>query len=467
MLATVLQQRLTGVPALQRLMFAKIEAWVLLLAIILMVGGTILFGAAVLDGEREDGKFGALGPAAVAVAEVPQTAIDMMKPDTSIVVWNSPRYDGIKTGWTFNQPAAAGLPEGYLLFSRYNGTIRRHVIELVRLKTGEVLHTWTPDGGALLAKASRASVHPTYWAWDAEHFRQIHPIVLENGDLIVKDHNSPLYRIDACARPVWMNDTEMFHHSSELDADGLLWVPSNIEPPSIKGVPRDFFDDGMAQVSQDGKVLFQRSVADILIRHGYAHLLFTNGMYNADPIHLNDIQPVLADGPYWKKGDVFLSLRNISTIMLYRPSDDSIVWMKAGPWISQHDVDILDDHRISVYDNNAQDRGGITFFDGHSDIAVYDFATDTVTWPWTKAMEAVPVKTAFAGEFTALPGGYAIVEDVTNARFLIFAPDQTVAAEYMNRGEDGQVFHLGWTRYLEPAFGDKLLSNLQKVKCDA
>jgi hypothetical protein len=80
-------------------------------------------------------------------------------------------------------------------------------------------------------------------------------------------------------------------------------------------------------------------------------------MYNDDPTHLNDIQPVLADGPYWKKGDLFVSLRNISSIMLYRPSTDQIVWMKRGPWLSQHDVDILDDHRISVYDNNVQDRG--------------------------------------------------------------------------------------------------------------
>ena len=448
-------------------MFAKVEAWVLLLVVMFMAALAVAFGMLVLDGEREDGRFGALGPAAVAIADAPQTAVQVLSPDTSIVVWNSPRYDAIATGWTFTQPAAAGLPDGYLLFSRYNGTIKRHVVELMRLKTGEVLHTWTPDGGALLADASRDSVHPTYWAWDAAHFRQIHPVALENGDLIVKDHNSPLYRIDACARRVWMNDTEMFHHSSEMASDGTLWVPSNIEPPIVKGVPRDFFDDGIAQVSQDGQVIFQKSVADILLRQGYAHLLFSNGMYNQDPIHMNDIQPVPGDGPYWKKGDVFLSLRNISTIALYRPSEDRMVWMKSGPWISQHDVDVLDDHRISVYDNNAQDRGGITYFDGPSDIAVYDFATDTVTFPWAKAMAAVPVKTAFAGEFTALPGGYAIVEDVTNARFLIFAPDQTIAAEYMNRAEDGQVYHLGWTRYLEPEFGDKLLSNLQKVKCDA
>ncbi|MFN0115361.1 MAG: arylsulfotransferase family protein [Paracoccaceae bacterium] len=452
---------------MQRLMFSRIEAWVLVLVVLLMTGGTVLFGWMTLDAERGDNRFGSAGQAALALAEGPQTAIDLLNGDHSIEVWNSARYDGTATGWTFTQPGAAGLPEGYLLFSRYDGTIRRHVTELMTLKTGEVLHRWMPDGGTLLADAARTSVHPTYWAWDSEHFRQIHPLALKNGDLIVKDHNSPLYRIDACARRVWMNDSEMFHHSTEIDADGNLWVPGNIEPPSVKGVPRDFFDDNIAKVSQDGEVLFSRSVTEVLLAAGYRHLLFTNGMYNPDPIHMNDIQPVLQDGPHWKKGDVFLSLRNISTIMLYRPSEDRIVWMKAGPWVSQHDVDILDDHRISVYDNNAQDRGGLTFFDGHSEIAVYDFATDTVTWPWSKAMEAAGIRTAYAGEFTALPGGYAMIEDVTNARFLIFTPDGSVAAEYMNRAEDGKVYHLGWIRYLDPAFGATLVQNLQKVKCDA
>ena len=62
-------------------------------------------------------------------------------------------------------------------------------------------------------------------------------------------------------------------------------------------------------------------------------------------------------GPDWKKGDLFLSLRNVSAVLLYRPSTDQIVWMKRGPWIGQHDVDILDDHRIGIYDNAAENRG--------------------------------------------------------------------------------------------------------------
>ena len=113
-------------------------------------------------------------------------------------------------------------------------------------------------------------------------------------------------------------------------------------------------------------------------------MVMRTGCYlpNDDPTHLNDIQPVLDDGPYWKKGDLFLSLRNISTVMLYRPSTDEILWIKRGPWIAQHDVDILDDHRISIYDNDVEARApGKPYIAGTSQVMVYDFATRKISLP--------------------------------------------------------------------------------------
>ena len=77
--------------------------------------------------------------------------------------------------------------------------------------------------------------------------------------------------------------------------------------------------------------------------------------YDNDPIHLNDIQPVNFDGEFWKKGDVFLSLRHQSMVLLYRPSTNEIIWKGTGPFFHQHDVDILDNHRISIFNNNSKD----------------------------------------------------------------------------------------------------------------
>ena len=82
---------------------------------------------------------------------------------------------------------------------------------------------------------------------------------------------------------------------------------------------------------------------EIIIENGLEYLLFSvgDGGFDKDPIHLNDIQPVNFDGGFWKKGDVFLSLRHQSMILLYRPSTNEIIWKGTGPFFLQHDVDIL------------------------------------------------------------------------------------------------------------------------------
>ncbi len=450
---------------MQRIMFAKIELWAVLLIALIGALLTILFGTLILGSVR-DGKFGRPGQIAVATAEVPLTVKRLLEPDTAIRAWNAARYAAIPTGWSFpNGTPTPPLP-GYLLLSRYDGTISRHRIELVRLDTFAVVHTWTPDAEALLKDVARTSAFPDYANWNNAHFREIHPYPEPNGDLIVKDHFSPLFRIDACGKRIWALDSMVFHHSTEADAEGNLWLPSLREPQDIEKLKSDFLEDELTEVSPDGKVLYSESLTNIMLRHDMAPLLFTNGRYHYDPTHLNDIQPVLADGPYWKKGDLFLSIRNLSMVMLYRPSTDTIVWSKIGPWLSQHDVDILDDHRIAIYDNDVQDRGLNPWYDGASEVLIYDFNTRKVESPYRDVMEREGIRTWAAGQFTLLPDGRAMIEDVTDARLLIVSPDQKIVAEYMNRAEDGEVYHLGWSRFIGQAEGDAMAATLAKVQCD-
>ena len=301
--------------------------------------------------------------------------------------------------------------------------------------------------------------------WNTTLFRAIHPVLLPDGTIVVKDHYSPLFGVDFCGHRTWMNDKKVFHHSTELDADRFLWIPSLVEPQSVKGVPRDFAEDEVVKLNTKGEVVFSRSVTTLMLDHGLEYLLFTNGSYVFDPTHLNDIEPVREDGPFWKRGDVFLSLRNISTIMLYRPSTDEIIWMKQGPWVAQHDVDVLDDRRISVYDNHAEDRGDGAFVEDSSNVVIYDFATDAISRPFADLMKSEKIKTMYAGLSTQLPDGYTIIEDVTDARLILASPAGKVAAEFVNRAENGKIHQLGWTSYVDQSLGDRVLAAAKGVDC--
>jgi hypothetical protein len=453
--------------ALEIVLFSGVEVWVVLLLLLVGCLLAIGFGAAVLDAEREKGRFGSISQAALAVAEIPYTSKRLLSPNTPALVYSSQKYRSKPTGWSFPSGPMSG-PDGYILLSRYDGTDKRHKIELVSLPAMLTVHSWTLNAAELLEDVTHVSRYAHYNNWNNARFREIHPWLEGNGDLIVKDHDSPLFRVDQCGKRLWTLQDAVYHHSTEADAEGNLWIPSVAERHSIANVKDSFWEDVISQVSPSGNLLYSRSVTQILLRHGYANWLFGMDVYNDDPTHLNDIQPVLSDGPYWKKGDLFLSLRNVSAIMLYRPSTDQIVWMKRGPWMSQHDVDILDDHRIGVYDNAVEDRGEKErFFASSSQVMVYDFATQKVSLPLEKAMKINNVRTLEGGLFTQLPDGSTMIEDETEARFLIFRADGRIAAEYVNRAKDGWIYHLGWSRYIDKANGDLILRNLRKVRCNA
>ena len=97
-----------------------------------------------------------------------------------------------------------------------------------------------------------------------------------------------------------------------------------------KGVDFNEIDVGMGGKTRQemlDRAEGRYTVPQIFIDNGLEYLLFAHGNdYEKDPIHLNDIQPINVDGEFWSKGDVFLSIRNQSMVLLYRPSTNKIIW---------------------------------------------------------------------------------------------------------------------------------------------
>lgn len=448
-----------------RFLFARVEAWVILLLLLFGMLGVIGFGALVVDQIKGKQRFGALGEAALSIAEIPETARQLLKEDTAMMAFNRRRFEG-KAGWTPQIGTTAAQMDGYLLLSRYDGDASRHVVELVDLRDLSTAYDWTPDANSLLEGSRQESAITNFTNWTAERFRYIHPLLLEDGSLIVKDHQSPLIKIDKCSKMVWRQDVDLFHHSTELSNDGKFWVPSRIEPSAL-GVTEEFSDDAVTLVNGAGEIELQQSISQAMIDAGYMHLLFTAGHYHDDPVHLNDIQPVPGDGPYWKAGDLFLSLRHKSLVMLYRPSTREILWLKQGPWMAQHDVDIVDDHTISVFSNNSYDFGKGGYVLESSEVLFYDFETNEVSSPFRTAAREGEVKTLFEGLSELLPTGHVLIEEENSGRIVIYDSDQKLTAEFVNRAADGNIYRLGWSRYIGREVGDSVLGELKKGGCNA
>lgn len=429
----------------------KIELWVLCLAGVLLFIALVGFGSLVRHEILTSvSRLPILSSTALFIAEIPSNLKDIVRGQTFDLRTIEQRFPNVS--------GFQGKPleeETYLLLSKYDVDIERSVVELVDLRSFEVKKTWRPDINQIndLVDTSRPEFENLKRDRNGKRYLMAHPYLTEDGGLIFK-HKSPLVKIDKNSQLVWQNQEDVFHHSIEQDHEGNLWVPSRVYPYQVDkkyvGLEHgNYRDDAITKVSADGKILFQKSVTNIFIENNLKFLLFQVGnISHYDPTHLNDIQPVLTDGPYWKRGDLFLSLRHQSMIILYRPSTNKIIWKGVGHIAAHHDVDILDDHRISIFNNNALVLFDEEKVDGSNEVVIYDFKTDSYSKYLNESLEQYDVRTVSGGRSQILDNDDLFIEEQNYGRILYFNKDASLQWQYVNRSDDENVYVLNWSRIL-------------------
>jgi len=431
-------------------LFKKIEIWVLYLFFLLGFIFTVFFGALVKY-ELHDGKFlekynlGWIARAALFLAEIPGNSAKILDNDNAV----EDRFTSLAG---FN--GTPNSKESYLLLSRYDGDFKEGVVELIDLTNFNVLHTWNPDIDKFNSLVEQVDEFK-FITQDNNNYRQTlkSPKLTKDGGLLF--NSFPLRKINSCSELIFQNTHNRFHHSIETDIDGNIWVPSRLYPHSLpsKMVGKDvesFKDDAIVKLDTNGKVIFEKSVSQIFIDNGMEYLLFAikSNDFPNDPIHLNDIQPVNSDTDYWKKGDVFLSLRNQSMVILYRPSTNKIVWKFTGPLFFQHDVDILDNHSVSIFNNNNKNYIIGDIVDGHNEVIIYDFKTGNHTSYLKDSLVKNDVRTINQGSGQILPNGDLYIEETNYGRTLYFNKDGSLKWQHINRAKDGNTYNVGWSQIL-------------------
>ena len=450
-------------------MFKKIEIWILYLVILLGIPVSIGFGLLVRQELVGSIKLGRVSKSALFITEIPITLKKLM---IGLRVEDRfPSLDGFD-----------GIPnmnESYILLSRYDGDLREGIVELVDLRSFKVLHTWNPDIDQFNKSIDKFDEFK-YLNIDNNNSRFLlrHPILLKDGNLIFQN-NSPLIKIDSCSNLIFQITHDNFHHSIEGDIEGNIWVPSHMYPQflPVEKVGRNiwqkqgYYDDAIVQLSPDGEILFEKSVSQIFIDNGLEYLLFGIGVQDVflkNPIHLNDIQPVNFDGDFWKKGDVFLSLRHQSMVLLYRPLTNKIIWKGTGPFFHQHDVDILNNHKISIFNNNSKNFVGGDVVDGNNEVIIYDFKTNEYSTYLKKSLTKFDVRTITEGRSQIIKNGDLFVEESNYGRTLYFNSDGSLRWTHVNRAKDGKIYAVSWSRILYDENDLQLIDNFlqSRSKCN-
>ena len=364
--------------------------------------------------------------------------------------------------------------ELYLLQNRYDGELEKSVIDLVDLRSFLVLHRWDPEldriGEGVTSDASVRSI-PEIELLFAEVLEKeaTHSSLTPEGDLVVS-RNGHLSKVNACSDPLWqasIPDAFPTNASLELDGSGNLWVTTARSSTPISSVNREnlqapkYLDSIIVQLSPSGEVIFSKSITDILVENRLSHLVFGySGFPSPDPIYLVDIQPALTDGSYWQKGDVLISLKHLSLILLYRPSTDVVLWHSLGHTNFQSDVGFVGNSRIVIFDNNTptylrrnakfqkQLERRFELVSDHNKVLVYDFATNQYAHHLDDALSTHEVRTAIRGRSQVLPNGDLFVEESEFGRLLYFNADGSLGWSHVNRAKDNKVYANSWSRVL-------------------
>ena len=451
----------------ERMMFRKVDLWVLILLSLIGIVLALLFGAAVRYYHRGGTALGEFGAAVDALAALPSNAVKVIgaiQPASALLAVEQ-RFAG-QSGFAFHYAPGSRPDLGYVLLNRYNADRRQSVVELRDLNTQQAIHEWhfgSVDG--VWSKSQLRSATNFRVDRRGVRFRPVHALLLTDGRLVAAD-TSPMVEADVCSSLSLFEDSFIAHHSIEQNTSKGFWVPIRIEPKTVPFGGPGFWEDGIAMFDSNGETTFHKSLVDILSANGLSILLEGRGPTNGDPTHLNDVEPVIKGGEYWKEGDVFLSLRHQSMVILYRPATGRILWYREGPWVHQHDVDVIDDHRIMVFDNNAvPSETGRKRVRGTNRALIYDFRTDTVTSPWQQGFSKLDLRTPEEGLADAV-GSEIMVEETLHGRLVQFAADGRISWQFVNRAKDGRTYYLNWSRYIPRALGDEAVAAIRRTKCD-
>ncbi len=453
---------------IERLLFKRVELWVVLLVLFTGLVIAIWFGWRVSKLENSL-VLGRVDRVVQSAASLPDNAADLYStltgpPHADLLAW-SQRFAG-ESGLEFSYAPGARSDLGYVLINRFDGDAGQSVSELVDLNTQELVHRWSFDVDGIWPEIDFESSLTSLPVDRGTGRFRAHSLLLRDGSLVVQDV-TPLLRFDHCGRLLWSQGVDLFHHSTELDQDGNIWVPTTIEPRTVELGNWRFDDNGIALLNPDGEVLFNRSLAHILDENGLAMYVYGQGEAHHDPFHVNDLQPVLDDGVMWRKGDLFISLRNKSMLVLYRPATNRIIWKQVGPWMHQHDVDLLDDRRIAVFDNGSRTKYTHHFIVPETnDWVVLDVVSGRIERPFRDAFRKLNIRTPLEGLAELMSDSELMVEETNYGRLVAFDRIGNIVWQFINRAGNGNVYEMSWSRLVPRGLGDAVRGKIAEEPCN-
>ena len=340
------------------------------------------------------------------------------------------------------------------VLTSYTNEKNGRTIELLNLRNGKSLHKW-----------EMKNPHNA-------HARIMHPLLLKDKRIVYSFNNCDgLICKDSTGKVVWEQKTIPHHHSINLDADSNIWACTyDRNPPkgfvvykgyyTLDGRKFGFVENMISLIdSKTGDILYHKSLSKILQENDLTYLLIQSAN-PGDPMHHNDIQPALKTTRYYEKGDIFMSLRNLSSIIHFRPSTGKVIRLIRGPFSTQHDVDFYNDSTLAFFNNNSHvyyeyppknwPVADSTFQVGefYSNVTFYHFNSGEFSHPYDSIFKANKIYSHSEGVVEFTKDGAAFIEEQNHSLLWIIKDNDVIYHDVLPSHHEGHHHLANWARLI-------------------
>jgi hypothetical protein len=296
-------------------------------------------------------------------------------------------------------------------------------------------YSWNQDCGEIISK-DKINVRPKHFL-----FNDIGVIYnIKHGPLICSDSSNSI---------LWKNTDFIFHHSIEKDENGNVWACglSKFDLETYNNLKYGAIPFYIVLVDyKTGKTLFAKSIIDILEKSNLNWMLTWKSLKEApnDYHHLNDIQPILEDNLFSKKGDLLISLREMNMIFLYDINLDTVKFYTFNLSNAQHDVDIYNDSCISVFSNNSYNKNSDDYTNS---IEILNLINNKKRTFHKEKFKKFKINTSHQGLCEIIDKNTFMVEETEHGIIFIF--ENNKLKTYFFPSETNNATMLNWSRISE------------------
>lgn len=353
--------------------------------------------------------------------------------------------------------------QGYTLLTAFDG--EKCTNRLIDMQ-GKLVQEWYIKYSDVWGKAPFLDKQygDEWTCWHGTH-------LLPNGDLIASfiDNGSPycggVVKLDLDSNVVW-SLPKCTHHDVHFGNDGLIYMPSmdllqqdeenggkrslqprtasHPLPPLVRFWNTPILKDTIVIASPDGELLEEIQLLDAFFYSDYRWHL--SDSFNApkhvsgalDPTHLNDVELITQEWaehhPKVEPGDLMVSLRSLNAIAIIDRKTKLVKWVTNGPFMQQHDPDLLANGNILLFDN----WGKVDSEVGATRIIEFDPKTQKIVWEYAGTRDR-PLHATFRGSQQLLPNGNILITESTGGRVLEVTRDKEIVWEYVNKLSNDKV----------------------------